>query len=212
MRSGGGESGGRIIRCPLASTTALDCQNLRRAVIGVAAVVWFRNDPPTGDSRASAAGLQAELSLPLGGDRLLSFYLGRIAVPGTSLPAHAPSVSDEVGAPAPPVSETRAAPPPLASLSATAVSAAQRTAERSEFCMMGNGVVSRRSFALGDVETVSAYGPADGIDGNHPQLNTSPGFALAASAAGQGRGQTGWHAASGVDDAGRALAEHPVHR
>jgi hypothetical protein len=148
------------------------------AVIGVAAVVWFRNDPPTGDIPANAAGLRAELSLPLGGDRLLSVYLGRIAVPGTALRTHAPSVGGEVGAPAPPVSETRAAPSPPASLSATAVSAAQHTAESSEVCMMGNGVVSRRSFALGDAETVTAYGPADGIGGNHPQLNTSRGFAL----------------------------------
>jgi hypothetical protein len=148
------------------------------AVIGVAAVVWFRNDPGTGGIPADAAGLHAELSLPLGGDRLLSVYLGRIAVPGSSLPAHAPSVSGEVGAPAPPVSETRAAPSPPTSPSATAVAAAQRTADRSEFCMMGNGVVSRRSFALGDGETVSAYGPADGIAGNHLQPNTSLGFAL----------------------------------
>jgi hypothetical protein len=148
------------------------------AVIGVAAIVWFRNDPPAGDTPANAAGLQAELSLPLGGDRLLSVYVGRTAIPGTSLPAHASSVSGEVGAPAPPVAETRAAPSPPVALSAMSVSAVQRTADRSEFCTMGNGVVSRRSFALGDAETVSAYGPADGIAGNQPQLNTSPGFAL----------------------------------
>ena len=148
------------------------------AVIGVAAIVWFRNDPPAGDTPANAAGLQAELSLPLGGDRLLSVYLGRIAVAGASLRAHGPPVSGQIGAPAPPVAESRAAPSPPASLPATAVSAVQHTADRSEFCMLGNDVVSRRSFAPGNAETVSAYGPADGIAGNQPQLNTSPGFAL----------------------------------
>jgi hypothetical protein len=152
------------------------------AVIGVAAVVWFRNDPRTGAVPVHAGGLQAELSLPLGGERLLSVYLGPITVPGASMPAHAPAVRGEVSAAAPPVPEVRVAPSPTASLSPTPVSATQRTparaADRSEFCMVGNGVVSRRSFAIGEAETVSAYGPADGIAGNHPQVDTSPGFAL----------------------------------
>jgi hypothetical protein len=148
------------------------------AVIGVAAVVWFRNDQHVGDIPANTAGLQAELSLPLGSDRLLSLYLGRIVVPGASLPAHAPSVSGGAGAPPPPVPEPRSAPSQPASPSATAVSAAPRAADRSEFCMLGDGVVSRMSFPIGEAETISAYGPADDIDRNHPQADTSLGFAL----------------------------------
>jgi hypothetical protein len=152
------------------------------AVIGVAAVVWFRNDPRTGAVPVNAAGLQAELSLPFGSDRLLSVYLGPIAVPGASLPAHAPSVRGEVGATAPPVPEVRVAPSLTASMSPTPASttpiAAARAADRSEFCMVGNGVVSRRSFAIGEAETVSAYGPADGIASNQPQVDNSLGFAL----------------------------------
>ena len=152
------------------------------AVIGVAAVVWFRNDPRTDAVPATAARLQAELSLPLGGDRLLSVYLGPIAAPGASVSEHAPSVRGDVSAAAPPVPEVRVAPSPTASLSPTPASATQRTAapvaDRGEFCMLGNGVVSRTSFAIGEAETVSAYGPADGIASNHPRGDTSLGFAL----------------------------------